>query len=1160
MASADAQVVGSQGGASKKTQKNNLSQKTTLSAEAKASSSPAITSSSGAIAPGPSLIDSNFNLAAPQASSAPLAIANNYSSQTANGSAAPQAALLKDNPEPSPYLNSSQSALAAPSGGSFSPLPSGGAVDLPLIAKHEGQKETKGSFNRRQAAGAADLPINSEIQITLSLPTPPAASPEELEIARISSAQVIAALDSKVIYKGKMAHQEPIIFQNKPPAPIPLAEKRGKEQYAPSFSPQVAPTEEQLVIELPTPQKTNQASRSWPKDILFSNETQGQSNPNTQLDLSPNPEIIKNPPSPKSNQSLAAATILTDDEPWPFIANNSKVIILGDSIMFKSLASVLEKRLSQMPVSVNKFGGYEIGFSRPDIFNWSQYFDHILSTENPELAFVSIGVNDAQDLTDKNLKVQKLLSQGWIEEYGQRVATFLHCARERNVRVIWVGLPEADDDGLSDGKLSILNQVTQSTCGYFENCRFFSASKFLPNQRPPLNSYLFKSLKGRQDAQALAYPPAAGDKEEALGSFFEATPNQAHILHINLTQQNSNQTHIQRVNLTQDSPNQARIQRGNLTKDYPLSPTLANSAPKGRTNPAQGPYLNIGPDNDFKLGSVVNIHKVLLIADSQTTQGLKPALRAKLQTIGANLATIERDWGGLGRADRFNWNMYLSKLIEAEKPDLIFLSLGQTESKEVTLNADRLRPAAIEARKKLFSKRAEEILALAKKKNILVLWAGLPELSDKVAAAQVNIINELTQSACQSFENCLFLPDFIPLALNEFQAVRTKDGLALTESGAKLSLDSLWPLACLWAEKQSQTNLADNSLPKLGKRAGLNFKAHRTVWPTTLSLTETLKSAFSGFFSPDIASWRGPTKLETVILAGDSMMLGGVGLALQSKFKSLSLNVSMVGRESTGLTSPSFFDWPAYFQQVLDERNPELVFVSLGANDAQNLVDENRQIHKVLSDGWKEHYGRRVAKLLSAAKDKNVLVFWIGLPVMGREPYNTKTKGLNEVIASVCHSYINCQFFDSTKSLLSPEGRYSGFVVDNKGRRIQVRAKDAIHLSNRGGQMLLEDLWPQAWGWTASYVANDDPKDLFSAKRKIAKFKTLDRQRLVRKALPEKTVFKLGHNFTPNYSLPQSSASFSDNDYSAQPIIIKPIASPAAFSLQKPLSGILAEY
>jgi S-formylglutathione hydrolase FrmB/lysophospholipase L1-like esterase len=185
------------------------------------------------------------------------------------------------------------------------------------------------------------------------------------------------------------------------------------------------------------------------------------------------------------------------------------------------------------------------------------------------------------------------------------------------------------------------------------------------------------------------------------------------------------------------------------------------------------------------------------------------------------------------------------------------------------------------------------------------------------------------------------------------------------------------------------------------------------------------------------------------------MMLEGLGPPLQKTLAARpGLEVSREGRYATGLCRLDVFDWLEYFAGLLAQKSPDLVIITLGANDTQDIVDDQGRRHLVTTASWRELYGERVLALLGLAEAAQAQVLWIGLPVMGREPYNARALAINEVDQAACQAAKNCRFLD-TWNLLAEDGRYATFLPMAE-RRLRVRAKDQIHLTEAGGKILTE--------------------------------------------------------------------------------------------------------
>ncbi|MFH1136069.1 MAG: DUF459 domain-containing protein [Pseudomonadota bacterium] len=198
-------------------------------------------------------------------------------------------------------------------------------------------------------------------------------------------------------------------------------------------------------------------------------------------------------------------------------------------------------------------------------------------------------------------------------------------------------------------------------------------------------------------------------------------------------------------------------------------------------------------------------------------------------------------------------------------------------------------------------------------------------------------------------------------------------------------------------------------------------------------------------------------KIKTVLIVGDSMILEGFGPALQRELsRREGLEVIREGRHSTGLSRPDYFDWPPHLEEILDLNQPDLLVISLGANDAQDILDENRKRHFVGTEGWNRIYAERAGLLLKAARDRGVLTFWVGLPIMGLEKYAAMIAGMNALVETTCREFDNCHFLDSWNVLADENGAYSNFLRNPAGEHVRVRAKDKIHLTPDGGRLMVD--------------------------------------------------------------------------------------------------------
>lgn len=201
-------------------------------------------------------------------------------------------------------------------------------------------------------------------------------------------------------------------------------------------------------------------------------------------------------------------------------------------------------------------------------------------------------------------------------------------------------------------------------------------------------------------------------------------------------------------------------------------------------------------------------------------------------------------------------------------------------------------------------------------------------------------------------------------------------------------------------------------------------------------------------------------KKLTVLIVGDSMMMEGLGPTLQVTLRKQSdLNIIREGRYSSGLSRPDFFNWPMNLSELIKKHNPQLIVVSMGANDTQDIVI-NKKRHFIDTKSWERVYGIRTYQYLNLAAADNREVLWVSLPVMVREPYFTRTKRISKIQAEVS-SYFDNVTYVNIEGLLTEKGTFASFTRGKNNKAIRLRQKDDIHVSQAGGQILTNSLLPQ---------------------------------------------------------------------------------------------------
>ena len=132
-----------------------------------------------------------------------------------------------------------------------------------------------------------------------------------------------------------------------------------------------------------------------------------------------------------------------------------------------------------------------------------------------------------------------------------------------------------------------------------------------------------------------------------------------------------------------------------------------------------------------------------------------------------------------------------------------------------------------------------------------------------------------------------------------------------------------------------------------------------------------------------------------VLIVGDSIGLD-MGGPLQSDLAGTGVvNAALDARESTGLTRPDYFNWPAELTADLKSAQPQVVVVMIGANDAQDFLGPPDVPYT--SPQWNTLYAQRVAQFMQIAQSGGAAVMWVGMPPMQNPGLSAQMSDVNAV-------------------------------------------------------------------------------------------------------------------------------------------------------------------
>ena len=160
---------------------------------------------------------------------------------------------------------------------------------------------------------------------------------------------------------------------------------------------------------------------------------------------------------------------------------------------------------------------------------------------------------------------------------------------------------------------------------------------------------------------------------------------------------------------------------------------------------------------------------------------------------------------------------------------------------------------------------------------------------------------------------------------------------------------------------------------------------------------------------------------------------------------------------SSGLARPDFFDWPAHFEESVADVDPDIVVVTFGGNDGQNLTDVNKKIVARVTDTekWKAEYGKRVGALMDMLSGEGRTLIWVGMPNGPTEKFTERAKVQDAVVKAEAAKRPDVVLIDTWKLFVGINGDWAEYVIDPRdGVGKDVRADDGFHLNSTGAQIL----------------------------------------------------------------------------------------------------------
>ncbi|MEN2790493.1 GDSL-type esterase/lipase family protein [Sphingomonas oligophenolica] len=200
-------------------------------------------------------------------------------------------------------------------------------------------------------------------------------------------------------------------------------------------------------------------------------------------------------------------------------------------------------------------------------------------------------------------------------------------------------------------------------------------------------------------------------------------------------------------------------------------------------------------------------------------------------------------------------------------------------------------------------------------------------------------------------------------------------------------------------------------------------------------------------------------QLEKTIAAGGRVRVGvfgdsfgdGVwwGMAHQLPSKA-GFDVVKFSQPATGFTRYKSLNLETRAAEQLGDAPLDIAIISFGANDAQGIITPEGKYAKFMGPLWQQEVGGRIDRFVELMRRHHAMVYWVGLPRMARESFDSEAMAVNAFYAARV-TKLGVPFIDTRPLASDAHGQFAAYLDDPKtGKRTLIRAPDGIHMSMAG--------------------------------------------------------------------------------------------------------------
>jgi hypothetical protein len=165
---------------------------------------------------------------------------------------------------------------------------------------------------------------------------------------------------------------------------------------------------------------------------------------------------------------------------------------------------------------------------------------------------------------------------------------------------------------------------------------------------------------------------------------------------------------------------------------------------------------------------------------------------------------------------------------------------------------------------------------------------------------------------------------------------------------------------------------------------------------------------------------------------------------------SAGFEVVKYSQPATGFTRYKSLNLEQHAAEQLGDAPLDIAIISFGANDTQGIITPEGKYARFMGPLWQQEVGGRIDRFVALMRRHHAMVYWVGLPRMGKESLDTDMMAVNDFYAGRV-AKLGVPFIDTRPIASDANGNFAPYLNDPKsGKRTLIRAADGVHMSMTG--------------------------------------------------------------------------------------------------------------